>query len=266
MLALARIYVNADQPFPTALLFWGAVGVGIVINALLVPILVLADIDRALSDGSRSFVAQAIAAARRCSDRARHRRAVAHRSCASGRNAVRGFELERVPRRAGWRAGYEASSISRHVRAGVLLGFLPGTVPLGPSSNASGRRVSRGSRVFLLAWVSRISHLSRSAVVEARHPHGADDVSGVALAVAIVVTSERGAGSVREWSGFTIWPTALCALPLVIFAGVYAFAGEIPGIIPAVLIAGIASLFIWSGQLGREGHLRRGPRSVLLLS
>ena len=42
MLALARIYVNADEPFPTALLFWAAVGVGIVINALLVPILVLA--------------------------------------------------------------------------------------------------------------------------------------------------------------------------------------------------------------------------------
>jgi hypothetical protein len=41
-----------------------------------------------------------------------------------------------------------------------------------------------------------------------------------------------------------------------VFAAVYGFANEAPDIVPAVLIAIIAALFIWSGRLIHEGLLR----------
>ncbi len=139
----------------------------------------------------------------------------------------------------------------------MLLGFLPGTVLLGTVFKRFWATRDQRLPRFLLAWVigylvylEALSSKPGTYMVQTMFP-------ALALAVAIVVTSEHGAGKRPEWSGFTIWPTALSALPLAIFAGRYVFAGEIPGLVPVVLIATIASLFIWSGQLGREGHLRR---------
>ena len=72
----------------------------------------------------------------------------------------------------------------------------------------------------------------------------------LALGVAIVVTTESGFGKRPLWSLFTTWPTYFAALPLAIFAAIYFFTGEVPGVVTSVLIALIAALFIWSGRLG----------------
>ena len=257
MLALARIYVNADEPFPTALLFWAAVGVGIVINALLVPILVLATLialylmDRDLSWLNRLRplagvpIALAIGAPW-----------LIVRAHQDG-TPFAGLSWSEFLAALGGAQDMKLRAFPGTFVLALLLGFLPGTVLLGTVFKRFwATREQRLPRI-LLAWVigyliylEALSSKPGTYMVQTMFP-------ALALAVSIVVTSEGGAGKRPEWSGFTIWPTALCALPLAIFAGVYAFAGEIPGVIPAVLIAGIASLFIWSGQLGREGHLRR---------
>jgi 4-amino-4-deoxy-L-arabinose transferase-like glycosyltransferase len=257
MLALARIYTNAEEPFPTALLFWAAVGVGILINALLVPILVVATLialylmDRDLSwlKRLRPLIGVPIALV-----------------IGAPWLFIRAHQDGTPFADMSWREFLAALGGAQDMKLrafpgtfvlALLLGFLPGTVLLGTALKRFWATRDQRLPRFLLAWVigyliylEALSSKPGTYMVQTMFP-------ALALAVSIVVTSEGGAGKRPEWSGFAIWPTALCTLPLAIFAAVYAFAGEIPGIIPAVLIAGIASLFIWSGQLGREGHLRR---------
>jgi 4-amino-4-deoxy-L-arabinose transferase-like glycosyltransferase len=289
MLALARIYTNSSSsrtrgegpsqtPAQTSaphsdpllvkdglsesgwllpLLFWAAVGVGVLINALLVPILILATLialylmDRDLSwlKRLRPLVGIPIAVV-----------------IGAPWLLIRAHQDGTPFAGMHWREflGALGGAQDMKLRAfpgtfvlAMLLGFLPGTVLLGTALkrfwSARDQRLPR----FLLAWVigyliylEALSSKPGTYMVQTMFP-------ALALAVATVVTSEGGAGKRPEWSGFTIWPTALSALPLAIFGIVYVFAGEIPGIVPAVLIAITATLFVWSGQLGREGHLRR---------
>ncbi|MFT3733336.1 MAG: glycosyltransferase family 39 protein [Hyphomicrobium sp.] len=270
MLALARIYVNDDEPFATAVLFWAAVGIGILINALLVPIIVLTSLialyvfDRDLSwlKRLRPLIGIPIAlvlGAPWLIVRA-HQDGV----------AFSGMKWREFLGALGGAQDMKLRAFPGTFVLAAVLGFIPGTMLIGTACKrfwaARDQRLPR----FLLAWVvgyliylEVLSSKPGTYMVQTMFP-------GLALAVAMVVTSEHGEGKEPEWSGFRIWPTALAVLPLALFIGVYAFVGELPSIPAFILIAIIAGLFIWTGRLGREGQLRRwaflGIGAVGLLS
>lgn len=257
MLALARLYTNAEEPFWTALIFWVALGIAITINALLVPILVVATLiaiyvwDRDLTwlKRLRPVIGLPIALA-----------------LASPWILVRVHQDGTAFAGLGWGKFLAALGGAQDMKLrafpgtfllAILLGFLPGTVLLGSAFERFWSERDQRLPRFLLAWVigylvylEAISSKPGTYMVQTLFP-------ALALAVAMIVTSERGEGKAPEWSGFSIWPTALAALPLAIFAGIYGFVGEMPTIPEALLIAIVASLFIWTGRLGREGQLRR---------
>lgn len=258
MLALARIYTNEEEPIGTALLFWTAVGIGILINALLVPILVLAALvalyvfDRDLTwlKRLRPIIGVPIALALG----APWLMVRAHQDGV----AFAGLTWREFLAALGGAQDMKLRAFPGTFVLALLLGFIPGTMLLGTVLKRfwAERAMDRLAR-FLLAWVvgyliylELLSSKPGTYMVQTMFP-------ALALGVAMIVTSERGDGKQPEWSGFWIWPTALAALPFAIFAAVYVFVGVLPSLFALLLIAIIASLFIWTGQLGREGQLRR---------
>lgn len=257
MLALARIYTNDKEPIGTVVLFWIALGFGILINALLVPILVLATIialyifDRdwrwlkrlkpligapiALVLGAPWILVRIHQDGTAFSD-------MSVREFLGALGGAQDMKLRAFP--------------GTFILA-LLLGFIPGTMLVGTAFKRFWAERDQRLPRFLLAWVigylvylEVLSSKPGTYMVQTMFP-------ALALGVAIMVTREHGEGKKPEWSGFWIWPTALCALPLAVFAAVYLFVGQLPSILALLLIALVACLFIWTGQLGREGQLRR---------
>jgi 4-amino-4-deoxy-L-arabinose transferase-like glycosyltransferase len=245
-----------DRERAIALLFWAALGLGMLINALLVPILVLATLialyvmDRDLSwlKRLRPLIGIPLALA-----------------IAAPWLIVRAHQDGTPFAGSSWHEflGALGGAQDMKLRAypgtfvlALLLGFIPGTALLGTAAkrmwNARDQKLAR----FLLAWVigylvylEAISSKPGTYMVQTMFP-------ALALAVSMVVVRENGAGKRPEWSVFS-WPTAFAALPLAIFAAIYLFTGERPTPVQAVLIAVIAALFILSAQQGSEGQLRR---------
>ncbi|MBY0560945.1 glycosyltransferase family 39 protein [Hyphomicrobium sp.] len=257
MVALARLYTKPDEGYPMALLFWVALGFGVLINALLVPILVLATLialyvmDRDLTwlKRLRPLIGIPIALAIGASW-------LVIRAHQDG-TPFAGMDWREFLAALGGAQDMKLRAFPGTFVLALVLGFIPGTVLIGTAFKRFwGSRDQALSR-FLLAWVigylvylEALSSKPGTYMVQTMFP-------ALALGVAIVVTSEGGLGKRPPWSLFTTWPTYFAALPLAVFAGVYLFTGEIPGVIPAALIALIAVLFIWSGRLGWEGQLRR---------
>jgi 4-amino-4-deoxy-L-arabinose transferase-like glycosyltransferase len=260
MLALLGLYMNPNEDWRMALLFWAAIGVGVLINALLVPILVLATVialyvmDRDLSwlKRLRPLIGIPLALV-----------------IASPWLVVRAHQDGTAFSGMSWREflGALGGAQDMKLRAfpgtfvlALLLGFLPGTALLGTAFKRFwGSRDEKLAR-FLLAWVigylvylEVLSSKPGTYMVQTMFP-------ALALAVATVVVNENGQGKKPEWSaywGAFPWPTVTSAIPFAIFAAVYIFAQQMPSLLDCVLILGIASLFIWSAQLGHEGALRR---------
>jgi 4-amino-4-deoxy-L-arabinose transferase-like glycosyltransferase len=239
------------------LLFWAALGLGVLINALLVPILVLATLialfvmDRDLSwlKRLRPLVGIPVAlliAAPWLIVRA-HQDGV----------AFSGMSWREFLGALGGAQDMKLRALPGTFVLALVLGFLPGTALIGSAFarlwNGRDQRLLR----FLLAWVigylvylEALSSKPGTYMVQTMFP-------ALALAVASVVVAENGHGKPPKWHAFPSWPTSLAALPLAIFAAVYVFAGEWPSLIPALAILLIVALFIWSGRQGREGGLRR---------
>jgi 4-amino-4-deoxy-L-arabinose transferase-like glycosyltransferase len=137
----------------------------------------------------------------------------------------------------------------------LLLGFIPGTALLGTAFRKFWAARDQRLQRFLLAWVigyliylEALSSKPGTYMVQTMFP-------ALALAVASVVVGETGGGKRPDW-GLLFWPTGLAAIPVAVFAAVYGIMGQTPSILAVVLIAIIASLFIWSGRLIHEGLLR----------
>lgn len=238
-------------------LFWIALGFGILINALLLPILVVSTLialyvmDRDLTwlKRLRPFIGLPIALAIGASW-------LIIRTHQDG-TPFAGMGLRAFLGALGGAQDMKLRAFPGTFVLAVALGFLPGTVLIGTAFKRFWDSREQALSRFLLAWVlgyiaylELLSSKPGTYMVQTMFP-------ALALGVAIVVTNESGLGKRPVWSLFTIWPTYFAALPLAVFAGVYLFTGEVPGIIPAALIALIAVLFIWSGRLGWEGQLRR---------
>jgi 4-amino-4-deoxy-L-arabinose transferase-like glycosyltransferase len=273
MLTLAWFYVTAGPPVASealashprrfsargetwlALLFWTAVGAGMLINALLVPILIVSTL-AALFAFDRDFswlkrlrplfgvpIALAIAAPW-----------LLVRAHQDG-TPFAGLSWPEFLAALGGAQDMKLRAFPGTFALALLLGFLPGTALLGVVFKRFWPARDQRLPSFLLAWVigyliylEALSSKPGTYMVQTMFP-------ALALAVASVVVSETGHGK-RPEGGLLVWPTALAAIPLAVFAAVYGFANEAPDIVPAVLIAIIAALFIWSGRLIHEGLLR----------
>lgn len=240
-----------------ALIFWAALGFGMLINALLVPILVLATLialylmDRDLSWLKRLEpvigvpVALAIAAPW-----------LLVRAHQDG-TPFAGLPLGEFFAALGGAQDMKLRAYPGTFVLALVLGFLPGTALLATAaSNLWDTRRERLPR-FLLAWVlgylvylEALSSKPGTYMVQTMFP-------ALALAVANLVVSENGSGKAPRYSIFAFWPTGLAALPLTAFAAVYILTGTTPSPVAAILIALIAALFILSGRQGGEGLLRR---------
>ena len=239
------------------LLFWAALGFGMLINALLVPILVIATLialfvmDRDLSWLKRLRPLAGIPLA------LADRRSLAHRARPSGWHAILRNELARILGRTRRRAGYEAPRPAGNVRARALLGFLPGTALIGSAFTRLWDGREQKLARFLLAWVigylvylEALSSKPGTYMVQTMFP-------ALALAVASVVVARTATASrrngMRSRLGRRAWPCCRSQYS----RAVYAFAGEWPSPFSALIILLIVALFIWSGRQGREGGLRR---------
>lgn len=261
MMALLRLYVNSDEARPKwlALLFWGAVGVGMVINALLVPLLVLSTlvalwlIDR---------------------DARWHRRVwswpgvVLMLALASPWLIVR-FHQDGVPfADMGWRDFIEAMTGSQDMKLrawpgtfllAAFVGFLPGTAMLPPAMLRlwNHRQVEPLAR-FLFAWIvgylvfnELFSSEPGTYTVQVMFP-------AMALAVALLVvnpiaTPESHAPPYH----LAPWPPLATLFAVVLFAALYVFTGTSPTMLAIIGIVATAALFWISAAAGRHGALVR---------
>lgn len=255
MLSLLRIYSRDDSGWREALLFWTALGFGVVVNALLVPILVLATLitlyamDRDLRwlKRTRPLVGLPLAIA-----------------LAAPWLIVRAHQDGTTFAGMPWREFLAALGGAQDMKLrawpgtfvlALLLGFLPGTALIGTAAKElwddRGERLSR----FLLAWVigylvylEAVSSKPGTYMVQAMFP-------ALALAIGRIVVSEDGCGHPPKWHAF-VWPSAPAFFPFLLFGAVYVFAGKLPDIAEATAIIVIAGLFILSTRQGREGQLR----------
>jgi 4-amino-4-deoxy-L-arabinose transferase-like glycosyltransferase len=246
-----------DRERAIALLFWAALGLGMLINALLVPILVLATLialyvmDRDLSWLKRLRpltgvpIALLIAAPW-----------LIVRAHQDGGVPFSGMSLREFLGALGGAQDMKLRAMPGTFVLALVLGFLPGTALLGSAFarfwDARHQKLAR----FLLAWVigylvylEALSSKPGTYMVQTMFP-------ALALAVASVVVAANGSGRPPKWHGFP-WPIVLAVLPLAIFAGVFLFARQWPSGFEAFLIGVITVLFVLSGRQGREGGLRR---------
>ncbi|PPC85142.1 MAG: glycosyl transferase family 39, partial [Hyphomicrobium sp.] len=234
MLALLRIYVARDENDGRvlALLFWAAVGFGIVLNALLVPILVVAtlvalfvmDRDIAWLKRLRPLIGVPIALA-----------------IASPWLFVRAHQ-DGVPFSGmDWTDFIEALGGSQDMKLrampgtfvfAMLLGFLPGTALLAPAMlklwNAREQRIAK----FLLAWV--IGYLAYLELLSSKPGTYTVQVMfpALALGVAMLVATYADRQSLPRWHAIP-WPPLAALFVLLLFAGVYGFVGAWPGVLAA---------------------------------
>jgi 4-amino-4-deoxy-L-arabinose transferase-like glycosyltransferase len=236
-------------------LFWAAVGVGMLINALLVPILIVATLialyafDRDLSwlKRLRPLIGIPLALV-----------------IVSPWLIVRAHQDGTPFAGMNWREFLAALGGAQDMKLrafpgtfvlALLLGFIPGTALLGTAFKRFWAERDQRLPRFLLAWVigyliylEALSSKPGTYMVQTMFP-------ALALAVASIVVRETGGGKRPDW-GLLFWPTGLAVIPVAVFAAVYGIMGQMPSILAVVLIAIIASLFIWSGRLIHEGLLR----------
>lgn len=256
MLALLRIYVAREENDwrVLALLFWAAVGFGILLNALLVPILVIAtllalfvmDRDIAWLKRLRPLIGVPIALA-----------------IASPWLIVRAHQ-DGIPFSGmEWKDFIEALGGSQDMKLrampgtfvlAMLLGFLPGTALLAPAMLKlwNGREQKIGK--FLLAWV--IGYLAYLELLSSKPGTYTVQVMfpALALGVAMLVAKHAERQSLPQWHAIP-WPPLAAMFVLLLFAGVYGFVGAWPGVLAALMIIATAGLFFASATAGRAGHL-----------
>jgi 4-amino-4-deoxy-L-arabinose transferase-like glycosyltransferase len=258
MLTLLRIYI-APRDHDTrhlATLFWIALGSSILINALLVPILVIATLialrfmDRdmwwldKLHAGRGLPIALAIAAPW-----------IVVRFLQDGL-PFSGLNFSGVLRALGGAQDMKLRAWPGTFVVAAAIGFLPGTAFLPPALlKLWNERESKLAR-FLLAWIigyfvylEALSSKPGTYMVQSMFP-------AFALAVSMLVTAEDGKLPLPEFHAIP-WPPLAAAFAVALFAVPYAVLRETPSLWLLPLILATAALFYWSADEGRAGHLNR---------
>ena len=244
MLALLRIYVAGrdDDTRTLAMLFWVALGAGMLVNALLVPILVLVSlialrfIDRDLWWLDRLQAAKGLPLAL---------------IIAAPWLLVRfyqdglpfsGLSWHGLIRALGGAQDMKHRALPGTFVLALLLGFLPGTALLIPALsrlwNARAEKLAR----FLIAWVT--GYLVYLEMLSSKPGTYMAQVMFPALAIAVGTLVARKDGVPAPLKGNLIpWPPLAALMPVALFAPVYYLTRETPSLITALLIAAVAALF-----------------------
>lgn len=258
MLMLLRIYAapSDEDTRPLALLFWAALGFSVLINALLVPIIVLVTLiglyvmDRDLSWLKRVPIWPGLPLAI---------------AIASPWLIVRAMQ-DGVPFSGmGWGEFIAALGGSQDMKLrampgtfvlALLLGFLPGTALAAPAFVALWRERDAKIARFLIAWVlgyliylEALSSKPGTYMVQTLFP-------ALAIAVAMLVVRADGKTPPPRFHAFA-WPPLAAVFALVLFAAPYAGVREWPSLWLLLPIAAVAVLFAWSAAEGRAGQLQR---------
>jgi 4-amino-4-deoxy-L-arabinose transferase-like glycosyltransferase len=256
MLALLRIYVapRDEDARRLAIAFWTALGFGVLVNALLVPILVIATLialrfmDRDLwwlgkLNAARGLpVAFVIAAPW-----------IIVRFLQDG-VPFSGFDFAGVLRALGGAQDMKARAWPGTFVLAAALGFLPGTALLAPTLLKLWNGRDAKSARFLLAWIigyliylEAISSKPGTYMVQTMFP-------AFAIAVASLATSDDGKIPLPKFNAIP-WPPLAALFALALLAAPYAAVHEHPPLWIIALAAVIAALFYWSAREGRAGHL-----------
>jgi 4-amino-4-deoxy-L-arabinose transferase-like glycosyltransferase len=259
MLALARIYVRETEVAPATLVyaFWMALGFAVLINALMVPILVLATIialfsfDRSLGWLKPLFSPLPILLAMVIAAPWLIVRAQQDGVPFSG---LTGWEFITA---LGGSQDMKLRAFPGTFVLAALLGFLPGTALLAAAMlRLWGQRFENRLARFLLAWtlgyliyLEALSSKPGTYMVQVMFP-------AFALAVAMLIAAWQGEErrTPPAWHGF-VWPPLAALFALVLLCGGYVAFNVVPNPLAIGLIAGVAALFFVSAQSGRAGDL-----------
>ena len=252
MLALLRIYVaeRAADTRRLAFMFWAALGAGMFLNALLVPILVLVTlialrfIDRDMWWLDRLHTAWGLPLALAIS---------------SPWLIVRAHQ-DGVPYAGmGWGDFIDALSGSQDMKLkawpgtfllAMFLGFLPGTVLMIPAIKRLWETRADKLARFLFAWI--VGHIVYLELLSSKPGTYSVQVMypALAIAVALMITKSGTLRSLPKWH-LIPWPPLAALFAIVLLAAPYVAGSQFPGVIALLLIAAVAYLFFISA---REGH------------
>jgi 4-amino-4-deoxy-L-arabinose transferase-like glycosyltransferase len=265
MLSLLRIYLapREDDMRRMDLLFWAALGLGVMINALLVPILVtvtllaLYAIDRDLSWLKRTYpltgvpLALLIAAPW-----------IIVRFLQDG-VPFSGLSLSGLLHALGGAQDMKLRAWPGTFVLAAVLGFLPGTALIAPALlnlwNGRDAKIAR----FLLAWVigyivylELVSSKPGTYMVQSMFP-------ALAIAVAMLVTAEDGKAALPKYHAIP-WPPVSALIALALLALPYGLTREHPQLWLAPLVLVTAAFFYWSAQEGRAVQLKDWAASSIV--
>lgn len=273
MLTLLRLYV-AEEGGDTrtlGLVFWGALGFGMLVNALHAPILVAATLialcifDREISWLRRLHPVTGIPLALLI--------ATPWLIVRAQQDGVpfAGLEFKKLLAALGGAQDMKLRAFPGTFVLAAGLGFLPGTALLYPAlKQLWGRRGERLPR-FLLAWI--IGYIAYLELISSKPGTYTVQVLFPALALAVATfiwqntkysatqAPPRGEGNLgRAYErlprgALMPWPPLAMLLPLALFAAPYVFLAERTSLILLVPMAATALLFFSSARAGRAGDL-----------
>ena len=256
MLALLRIYTAPPEAATRglALVFWCALGVSMLINALLVPILVAVTVialrlmDRDFVWLQRLHIWPGVLLAL---------------ALASPWLVVR-FLQDGVPFSGlGFQEFLAALGGSQDMKLrampgtfvlALLLGFLPGPALFVPAVTSLWRERDSKIARFLIAWI--LGYLVYLEVLSSKPGTYMVQTLFPAAAIAIAMLVVRDDGKVPPPRFHALaWPPLAAVFALLLFAAPYAVVREVPDVWLWLPIAVVAGLFAWSAAEGRAGRL-----------
>lgn len=258
MLALLRIYAAGENAgtFAMAMLFWAAVGFGMLINALHTPILVcvtliaLSVMDRdfwwvgRLHSGKGSLLACAIAAPW-----------IAVRAMQDG-FPFAGMNWNKLLAALGGAQDMKLRAFPGTFVLAAVLGFLPGAALLWPALRRLWmQRAADKTARFLLAWI--LGYIVYLELVSSKPGTYTVQVLFPAMALAVAMLITRSGKEGRPPPGHAIpWPLLAGSFGLALVMLPFGVLHALPS--PGVVLAGVivGGLFFASARAGRAGALR----------
>lgn len=257
LLALMRIHSASerDDTLRLALLFWAAVGLGMLVNALHTPVLVATTLialfafERDLSWLKRLHIIKGLPIALLLASPW-----ISVRVLQDG-IPLSGMSVSKWLSALGGAQDMKLRAFPGTFLIAALLGFLPGTALLAPALKRlwDARSDNRMSR-FLLAWIigyivylELLSSKPGTYTVQVMFP-------AMALAVALLVTRHADDDVAPRWH-MLAWPPLAALFAITLLALPYAALREIPSMWIVPLVLAVAALFALSAARGRAGAL-----------
>lgn len=257
MLTLLRIYAapRDEDTRGLGLLFWLALGLGMLINALLLPILVIVALialrvmDRDMWWLQRLGIASGLPIAALIASPW-----IVVRVLQDGLPFA-GMDWREVLAALGGSQDMKLRAMPGTFVLAALLGFLPGTALLAPAiAKLWSRRDGKIAR-FLLAWslgyiiyLELLSSKPGTYMVQPLFP-------AFAIAVAMLVVSHRDGAPPPKGHAIPWPPLAALFAVVLLVAPYFAVGSERPTVWLALPIGAVAGLFAWSAGEGRAGSL-----------